>query len=456
MARYAARCRDVLVRITDEINTVGGGALDELERRWPDLNRSLEVGTEGPTDHPRLLARLARRADERTSRLRREQWSESLREAAARTDLDPADRAACLRGVHVLEWSTMGRTARNAVLREALALAQRGGDRVLAGAIAAELASVVAFSFGAADARQLMRAYPLPADAPVDERVRRNRHVGRLGIFEGRPQAGIPRLAEAVAEAEAAGLPLLEAVCRAWLGHAISVATQSAEAEHHLRRAVALTVEHRLPEQHIRTTLRLSQHLLRLGLRRESVELLDAGYDAAIKGGLVRLEEQVAGTLGYFRILEGRLIEAIEALDRTVTLCREHGGQRALWVALSNRGLAQGLAGHTERAEADLTEALAHEGVTGWYRTLALAYLAVARVIGRGPGGVDSAHDALAACDGLDHPEEPLLRDALTMLAGLGAGTVAATEARAWATKFVGGAEVETVALGVRRAATDR
>ena len=137
----------------------------------------------------------------------------------------------------------MGRAARNTMLRRALGLASEGGDRMLAGALAAELASVVAFSFGAKEARQLLRAYPLPSDAPVDERVRRARHTGRLGIFEGKPQVGIPRLAAAVATAEEASLPLLEARYRMWLGHAMSVATQSAEAEHHLRRAVALTVE---------------------------------------------------------------------------------------------------------------------------------------------------------------------------------------------------------------------
>jgi DNA-binding winged helix-turn-helix (wHTH) protein/tetratricopeptide (TPR) repeat protein len=451
--RYVARCRVVLERLVDEVETRGGPALDELELRWPDLDGALEVGAAGPSEDPRLLATLARRAAQRTPRLRRERWSEALREASVRVDLDPVDRAACLRGIHALDWAAMGRVGRTRMLREALDLAARGGGRVLAGAIAAELASVVAFSFSAEEARQLLRAFPLPVDAPADERIRRNRHVGRLGIFEGRPQVGIPRLAEAVAEAEEAGLPLLEALCRMWLGHAISVASQSAEAEHHLRRAVALTAEHHLPEQHIRTTLRLSQHLLRLGLRAEAVELLDNGFDAAIKGGLVRLEEQVAGTLGYLRILEGRFAEAIEALDRTVDLCREHGGQRALWVALSNRGLAHGLAGRTVAAEADLTEALAMEAVGGWYRALAVAYLAVARAIGGSPSAVESAEEAIAQTDGLEHPEAPRLAEALRMLRSLAAKDISGDDARAWIKGFAGGAEVKAVVLGIERAA---
>jgi len=449
-ARYVSRCRLVLERIVDELETRGGPALDELEQRWPDLDGSLDVGPAGPSADPRLLARLARRA-ERAPRPRRAAWSESLQEASARTDLSAADRAACLRGVHALDWASMARAERTDLLRTALGWAAEDGDRVLAGAIAAELASIVAFSFGAAEAHQLLRAFPLPAHAPPEEQIRRLRHVGRLGLFEGRPQVGVPRLADAVARAEAEGLPLLEARCRMWLGHAISVATQSAEAEHHLRRAVALTAEHGLPEQHLRATLRLSQHLLRLGLRAESVHLLDAGFDAAIKGGLVSLEEQVAGTLGYLHILEGRFDAAVHALDRTVELSREHGAQRALWVALSNRGLAHGLAGRMAVAETDLNEALAMDAVAGWYRALAVAHLAVARVIGG--AGVATAEEAIADCEGLEHPEAPKLADALRMLAAVGSQRASADDARVWLDGFDGGAEVEAVVLGIRRAA---
>ncbi len=446
---YRARSGVVLARIVGAIETRGGPALDELELRWPDLDASLDVGETGPPGDPVRLAELARRCTERVPKLRREHWSECLLEAAARDDVPAADRAACLRAVHTLDWADMTQAERGTMLRQALAFAVAGDDAVRAAAVAAELASIVGFTVDVAQARQLLRAHPIPADAPPDEHVRRLRHVGRLTLWEGKPEAGIPRLQEAVEIAEQVGLPLLEARCRMWLGHTISVASGSAEAEHHLRRAVALCVRHGLPEQQISATHRLSQHLLRLGLRAEAAELLERSLDAAVRAGLPSQEEQAAGTLGYLLIGQGQLDAAIRHLDRTIEMARGHGSPRAMYVALSNRGLARALHDRASDAVTDLEEALAIEGVVGWYRALTLSYLAVARRLGGGgEDAVAAADEARAACEGLDHPNAPELARWLTLVGDADPAAIAEQVGG-----YDGGAEVEGVVLGLRRIA---
>ncbi len=452
-SRHRARCREVLLRVIGAIPHAGGPALAELESRWPDLDPALDVGETGPTEDPAVLAELAREAAERVPRARRKRWAERLAEAAIRDDVPRPDRAACLQSIHALTWSDHSRAEREALLRRALAEAVRGDAPVRAASIAAELASIVAFSWSAADARSLLRAHPMPADAPAAERVRRLRHEGRLGIIAVRPREGIPRLHEAVHLAEQAGLPLLEARCRIVLGQALSVGTLGHEAEHHLRRAMALTRLHDLPEQHVRATLRLAQHLLRLGLRADASELLEQALDSAVRAGLLSLEEQCTGTLGYLLIGQGRLDEALEHLDRAHALCRAHGGQRALYVVLANRGLALALNGAAASAREVLAEALGIIGSSGgWYRTLGLSYRAIAELLDGAPEAADSATEALAGLVDFEHPDAAPLSDALGALRGLADGSLPRAEAARWAAAWAGSAEVEGVVLGVRAA----
>ena len=451
---YQQRCRAVLQDLVHTIPHRGGPALDDLEARWPDLERSFLVGRSGPKSDPLLLARLAREAAERVPRDRRHDWADSLALAAERADLPGGDRAACLQAVHSIRWAEQSRTERIALLRRALELAVQGDSPLVAASVAGELASVVAFSFGIAEARQLLRKHPLPASAPVEERIRRYRHEGRLGVFAGRPTQGLSLLQEAVDLAEQAGLPLLEAHGRMALGGALSAGTLGQEAEHHLRRAIALTSEHALPEQQVRATLRLAQHLLRLGLRADAGQLLDSALGAAVRAGLSRLEEQIVGTLGYLLIGERRFDTALLHLDRAVELCREHGGQRGLYVALCNRGLALALGGRPSDARVDLRDALgASGGGAGWYGALGLAYQAVAELLDE-----DRSACAVSAAAGtsllaeLEHPHAGLLTAALKVLRRLAQGDLTRAEAAAWVASWEGGAEVEGVVMGIEAA----
>jgi DNA-binding response OmpR family regulator/tetratricopeptide (TPR) repeat protein len=451
---YRGRTRDVLRALVERLPRGGGACLDDLEQRWPDLERALDVGEVGPVGDPVVLARLARDASERAPAARREGWADDLLAAAGRDDLSGGDRALCLQAVHAILWSGQSRAEREQLLRTALALATDGGEPVVAAGVAAELASVVAFSFGIAEARQLLRAHPMPEHAPVIDRVRRLRHEGRLGVLAGRPKAGLNLLQDAVAEADAAGLPLLEAHCRMALGQALSAGTLGQEAEHHLRRAIALTQEHGLPEQHVRANLRLAQHLLRLGLRPEAGELLDRALSAAVRAGLTRLEEQCCTTLGYLMVGERRLEPALVHLDRAVQLSREHGGKRALYVALCNRGLALTLAGRPSEARVDLAAALEGAGgAAGWYGALGLAYQAVAELVDGAAGPCRaSVTQAVALLVELDHPDAAPLREALEVAAGLAEGSREPAEIGAWVAAWSGGAEVEGVVDAVEQA----
>lgn len=452
--RLRARCHAVLEGLAEAIPRQGGPSLDELQDRWPDLGRSLELGDGGPVADALLLARVAREAGERVPRLRREGWAGDLEESASREDLSGAARAECLRTVHALRWEALSRSERETMLRHALDLAVGDGAAVAAGAIAAELASIVAFSFGEREARQLLRSHPLPDDAPSSERVRRDRHVGRLSIFAGRPRRGVPRLERAVEQAEAEGLPLLEARCRVALGQALSASATGAEqAEHHLRRAMALTREHGLPEQNVRATLRLAQHLLRLGLRVDAAGLLDEALGAAVRAGLVRLEEQCVSALGFLLVGQRRLPEALEHLDRAVQLSRAAGGQRALYVALSNRGLARALAGDPPAGRRDLTEALESvRGGGGWYGGLGLAYRAVAELLdGADPEAVTTAGEATGVLASLEHPDAADLVAGLAVLRGFASGSTSANEVRRWVDAWRGAAELEGFVQGLER-----
>jgi len=451
-ARYVGRCREVLRLLVAHIPRAGGPAFTDLELRWPDLRRGIDVGETGPGEDPPILARLAREAAERMPRARTARWASALTAAAEREDLSGGDRAVCLQAVHALRWSEMSRAEREQLLRRALGLAVQEGADVIAASIAAELASVVAFSWGLAEARQILRSHPLPDEASADESIRRSRHVGRLGVIAGRPSEGVARLREGVRLAEEEGLPLLEARCRMALGQALSVGAMGQEAEHHLRRAIALTHRHELPEQNVRATLRLAQHLLRLGIRSDASELLDVALDAAVRAGRPGLEEQCASTLGFLMIGARRLPEALVHLDRSIQLCEQHGGKRALYVSLANRGLARALSGHPAEARVDLSTALGSAGGSGgWYRALGLAYLSVAELLepDECTAAVDEALEFVAT---LEHPDADALAEALRVVRGLTTGDLDLADASTWVAGWRGGAEVEGVVLGVQQA----
>ena len=448
--RFRARGLEVLQRIASSIASAGGPVLDELEIRWVDLDPALPPGDGLGGPQAELLARLAREAGERVPRERRDAWADDLALAADRSSLAPAARAACLRGVHALRWDRQSNTERTELLQRALSLAVQARDAVLAAAIAAELASVVAFSFGAADAGALLQDHPMPASAPLDERVRRLRHAGRLAMFADQPREGIPRLTEAVHLAEEGGLPLLEARCRIALGQALSRSTHGQEAEHHLRRAIALTAEHALPEQNVRASIRLSQHLLLLGLRREAAALLEDAHNAAVRAGLVRLEEQCVSTLGFVLVGQGRAAHAITHLDRALELAEGHGARRALYVALVNRGLARAFAGDAPGGRADLARGLELSRSPGWFRSVGLAYRAVAELL---DGAKVEAAATSAACVELlasqTNPDAPAMADALGALGRHALGSDSRASTRAWIEAATGAAEVEAVVQGL-------
>lgn len=455
--RLRTRCLQVLHRLAGEIPHRGGEALDELDLRWVDLDPALPPGDGLDTDQARLLARLAREAGERVPRERRESWAADLALAADRPELDPAARADCLRGVHALRWDRQSRTERTELLQTALSLAARGHDAVLAAAIAGELASVVAFSFGAADAGALLREHRMPATAPLDERVRRLRHAGRLAMFADQPREGLPRLSSALHLAEEGELPLLEARCRIALGQALSRSTHGQEAEHHLRRAILLTAEHALPEQHVRASIRLSQHLLLHGLRREAALLLEDAHNAAVRAGLVRLEEQCVSTLGFVLVGQGRAIDAVAHLDRALELAEGHGARRALYVALVNRGLARAFSGDAAGGRADLNRGLELSLSPGWFRSVGLAYKAVAELL---DGARAEAEATASGCVELlaeqASPDAPAMAEALEALARCASGSDTVATTRSWIEAATGTAEVEAIVQGLRLALGDR
>jgi DNA-binding response OmpR family regulator len=450
--RLRGRCLHVLKRIAGSIPEQGGAALDELVLRWVDLDPALPPGDDLDSDQARLLSQLAREAGERVPRERREGWANDLAIAADRTGLDAAARAACLQGVHALRWDHQSRAERTGLLRAALLLAVQGGDDVLAAALAGELASVVAFSYGARDARALLREHRMPADAPLDERVRRLRHEGRLAMFDDQPRAGLPLLTDAVHLAEEGGLPLLEARCRIALGQALSRTTHGQEAEHHLRRAIAITAEHALPEQNVRASIRLSQHLLLLGLRAEAAALLEDAHNAALRAGLVRLEEQCVATLGFVLVGQGRSVDALVHLDRALELAEGHGARRALYVALVNRGLARAFSGDPASGRVDLARGLELSKNPGWFRAVGLSYRAVVELL---DGDSDAAQGTVAEADRLlatlSTPDAPAMAEALAALATF-AGGGAADVATTFLSDASGGAEVEAVLDGLRQA----
>jgi len=449
--RYHDRGRTILAELLAAVPSRGGAALDAIEARWPDIRRGLDAAPL-PERAP-LVARLARQTAERIPRPRADSFAADLLEASTAPDVAPADRARSLRAIHALRWSRQSRSERIDMLRRALELATDAP--LLAGSVVAELASVVAFSWGLDEARRLLAEHPLPSDAPPEETARRLRHAGRLELFAGQPTRGVARLREAVAIAEVEGLPLLEARCRMALGQALSAGTLGQEAEHHLRRAIGLTATHQVPEQHVRATLRLAQHLLRLGLRPNARELLDVALAAAVRAGLLRLEEQCASTLGFLRIGTEELDVALAHLDRAIVLSRRHGGQRALYVALSNRGLALALDGRPAEARRDLETALAGAGGRGWYRVLGLAYRAVAELLdGDGAQAVRTTTEADELLDTFEHPSSRGLRRALEMLRRLVDGTASAEELRTFVARWEGEAEIEGVVAGLRRAVT--
>ena len=453
------RLQEVLLAALDagleEVPHEGGPALDRIEARWADLDGALHVGAEGDPDSALRLATLSREAAERVPRSRRRRWAESLAAAAEAPTLDPAVRASCLRAIHALSWDELGREAREALLLRALQGARDGGDTVIAAAIAAELASIVAFSRGVGPARRLLREHPLPGHAAVDERIRRLRHEGRLAGIGGQHRAGQRALQEAVLLAFDHHLPILEARCLVAWGQALSAGSLEPEAETHLRRAIDLCRHHGLPEQEVRATLRLSQHLLRLGLRDDAATLLKEARDAALRAGLTPILEQVASTLGFLHVGQDRLTEARRELDLSVQLSRELGGGRSLYVALCNRGLVLALDGEAKAGRRDLDEALEDPSAPGgWYRALGLSYRVVAETLDPEIRGLaPSTTSALRAADGLDHPDAASLLAVLDHLAALGSGQMEAEEVTAWARSLRCGAEVDGVVRGLLRAA---
>jgi DNA-binding response OmpR family regulator/tetratricopeptide (TPR) repeat protein len=452
---YEACLRRILEAIVRDIPTRGGPALDSLHDRWADLGSALDT-RHGPAEDVLLLARLARAASGRSPRPRRERWAVALERAAERDDLPSSVRAASLRSLHVLRWGSMSRTARRALLGRALAEASDAGERVLAAGIAAELASVVAFAGEPERAAALLRRHPLPVDAPPAEVASRLRHEGRMAVFAGRPERGIHRLRTAVELAEDHGLPLLEARCRMALGQALSVATLGREAEHHLRRAVELTETHGLPEERVRAGLRLAQHLLRLGLRDEASVLLEEALDAAVRAGLEPLEEQCAAALGFLLIGRRLPAQAVASLDRAVALARRHGGKRGLYVALCNRGLARGLAGHADGGLEDLREAASSAAAGGWYRVLGTVYRAVVELLaGHSEACLDAVGSGRLDLQDIEHPDGAGLGDALDRIDALASGANP-EPIRAWVDAWTGSAEVEGVVYGIELASGAR
>ncbi|MCO4768425.1 MAG: winged helix-turn-helix domain-containing protein [Deltaproteobacteria bacterium] len=452
-ARYQVRCLDVLAQLVADVPRLGGAAMRTLEQRWPDLRRGLDAAT-AAKGMP-LLASLARETAERIPRARADGFAEQLLSGAEDSSLSGLTRASCLRGVHAMRWSRQSRAEREQLLRTALELANHDGT--VAAGVAAELASIVAFSWGLDEARRLLDDHPLPSDAPAADRVARYRHEGRLGVYAGKPGQGLARLREAVQLASDEELPLLEARCRMALGQALSVGTLGREAEHHLHRAMALTHDHELPEQHVRATLRLAQHLLRLGLRSDSQELLDSALDSAVRAGLLRLEEQCASTLGFLRIGTEDFTAALANLDRAITLSERHGGQRALYVALANRGLALALSGRPGQARQDLDAALGSaRGGGGWYRVLGLSYRAVAELLdGDGAAAISTVAEARETLVEQEHSSAASLDEALGVLDGLARSRLSPDHVQAWCGAWGGGAEVEGVVAGLRRAVTN-
>jgi len=443
--RFTRRGRVVIARIAASIALQGRIPLDELDARWRDVELCLTVEGGEAAATASAWALLAREAGERLPRGRRESWAQDLLAASADPDLAADVRAACLRAVHSLRWDLQARDERIELLRGALALA---ADPVLAAGLAAELASVVAFSFGAAEADALLAEHPMPDSAPLDERVRHLRHAGRLALFADQPQTGLPRLRRAVYLAEEGGLPLLEARCRIALGQALSRSVRSQEAEHHLRRAIALSAEHGLPEQAVRAAVRLSQELLLRGLRTEASTLLHDALQAARRAGLVRLEEQCVSTLGFVLVGQDRAADALPLLDRALELAEGHGARRALYVALVNRGLARSFAGDPRGGRDDLARGLDLSRRPGWFRCVGLAYRAVAEMLdGAALEAQATASEARELLSSQANPDAPAMDEAMQALAAVAAGGRAAADLGA-----DGGAEVQAVLQGLAKA----
>jgi tetratricopeptide (TPR) repeat protein len=430
-----------------QVGTEGGPALDRLGARWLDLDPILDLPADADPACILRLCAVAREAAERTSRHRRDRWVQSLQHQTDRPDLSAGLRARVLQATHALSWERMARSRRVETLQVALDLATAAREPVLRAAIAGELASVVAFAEGAPAARGLLDDAPMPPDAPVDERVRRMRHEGRLAGIGGDPRAGLQTLRDAVDLAFQHGLPILEARCLVAYGQALSASDPSPDAAPLLRRAVRLCDEHGLAEQGIRALIRLAQHLLRRGEREEARALLDASRERATVGGWTVLLEQSVTALGFLLIGEGRVDEAVAELDLAHTLCAELGGGRAMYVALCNRGLAHALGGHKVDSLADLRAAVALPGGPGgWLRALGLAYLTVAEALAepaREPPALAPTQDALAL---VDHPARGALDDALRRLR---AGPDGRTDTLAWARSWQGPGEVELVVRAV-------
>lgn len=395
--------------------TGGGEILSAIERRWTDLDRLLSWG-----DTPRALdalTSLALEAPERQPPRRRARWLADLDRALV-DEGQPLVRSRLRRAIHHIGWEQMGRAVREQMLRLALSDAVAGGDPCLTAAVAAELASVLAFQRGAPEALAMLAAHPMPEEAPLAERVRRKRHEGRLMGILGIPGAGLADLHAAADLAHEGGLVLLEARAQLALGQALSVDGSTHAAEPHLRRAIALSSAHGLPEQEVRASLRLAQHLLRHGLHREALPILDESVRLATRAGFPALVEQARSSRGFLWLGTGRAADAREDLDIAVDLAARLGGERARAVALSNRGLACALDGRPQPALEDLEAALRSPALPGgWYRALAFAYRLVAVAVAGGDTH-EASEAAAAALAGVKHPEADALLSVLAAFAG--------------------------------------
>lgn len=446
--RFAARLGVELDTVLTGINHRGGPALDELDTRWPDFDTVLDLGPDAEAVDVLRLCTIAREGAERATRHRRSRWIDQLRAQGARPDLHPGVRARVLQAHHNLLWETLGREQRVALLQQACALAEAGGDELARAAIAGELASVVAFAQGLADAQTTLRLAPMPEDAPVDERIRRLRHEGRLAGLGGDAQAGLATLRAAVDLAFDHGLPILEARCLVAYGQALSASAVDPQAELLLRRAVRLCDDHGLVEQGIRALIRLAQHLLRLGHRAEAAELLAIARPRATLGGWTVLLEQAVTALGFLAIGDGRIDDALAELDFAHALCAELGGGRMTYVALCNRGLAHALARHSEAALTDLRAALTLPGApSGWLRVLGLAYLCSAEQLAAPEEPPPSRTAALDALHASPHPAAPALRDVLLRFEPTRRDR---TDTLRWAEAWRGPAEIDGVIHALR------
>jgi enoyl-CoA hydratase/carnithine racemase len=178
--------------------------------------------------------------------------------------------------------------------------------------------------------------------------------------------------------------------------------------------------------------------------------------DAAVRAGLEPLEEQCAAALGFLLIGRRLPAQAVASLDRAVALARRHGGKRGLYVALCNRGLARGLAGHADGGLEDLREAASSAAAGGWYRVLGTVYRAVVELLaGHSEACLDAVGSGRLDLQDIEHPDGAGLGDALDRIDALASGANP-EPIRAWVDAWTGSAEVEGVVYGIELASGAR